>query len=372
MSVIFHIATQQHWERASRAGVYTTASLREDGFIHGATATQHATVANKLFAGRADLVLLLIDTDTLSSEIRFERSDTDNEAFPHVYGPVDLDAIFEATPYRPGPDGRFHPHEEASGFAAHGAATLQETARRVLRVMAGFPGAWWVAGGWALDLFLGHKTRPHADVELSVLAADQWALFGHLRGWDLRLAAPGSSLPAWDGSWIQPPFHQVWARRGPVPGCPAGPDEFAADPDHARVSAGAEHHRSLGVPAPPGRHPAAGPGRDHHRRGRGGGASGDRAVVQGQGTAVQGPAGLRPRAPLPGWDRTSVAEGGAGAGASRARLAWSAVNHRHGIGGRVEPLATEVICDYDFHLPPCRGPSLHPVDARFTRLGRGG
>jgi hypothetical protein len=225
-------------------------------------------------AGRADLVLLLIDTDTLSSEIRFEQSDTASEAFPHVYGPVDLDASFEATSYRPGPDGRFHPHEEASGFDAHGAATLQETARRVLRVMAGFPGAWWVAGGWALDLFLGHKTRPHADVELSVLAADQWALFGHLRGWDLRLAAPGSSLPAWDGSRIQPPFHQVWARRGPVPGCPAGPDEFAADPDHARVSAGAEHHRSLGVPAPPGRHPAAGPGRDHHRRGRGGRASG--------------------------------------------------------------------------------------------------
>ena len=230
MSVIFHIATQQHWERASRAGVYTTASLREDGFIHCATATQHATVANKRFAGRADLVLLLIDTDTLSSEIRFERSDTDSEALPHVYGPVDLDASFEATSYRPGPDGRFHPHEEASGFAAHGAATLQETARRVLRVMAGFPGAWWVAGGWALDLFLGHKTRPHADVELSVLAADQRALFGHLRGWDLRLAAPGSSLLAWDGSWIQPPFHQVWARRGPVPGCPAAPDEFAADP----------------------------------------------------------------------------------------------------------------------------------------------
>jgi uncharacterized protein (DUF952 family) len=230
MSVIFHIATQQHWERASRAGVYTTASLREDGFVQCATATQHATVADKLFAGRADLVLLLIDTDRLSSEIRFERSDTDSEAFPHVYGPVDLDAIFEATSYGPGPDGRFHPHEEASGFAAHGAATLQETARRVLRVMAGFPGAWWVAGGWALDLFLGHKSRPHADVELSVLAADQQALFGHLQGWDLRLAAPGSSLPAWDGSWIQPPLHQVWARRGPGSGCPADPDEFAADP----------------------------------------------------------------------------------------------------------------------------------------------
>jgi len=228
VSVLFHLAAQQDWERASRAGAYTTASLREDGFIPCATATQHARVANDLFAGRADLLLLLIDTDTLSSEVRFAPSETGGEAFPHVYGPVNLDAIFEATPYPPGPDGRFHPHEEASGFAAHGPATLQQITRRALGVMAGFAGAWWVAGGWALDLFLGRKTRPHADLEISILAADQGALFQHLRGWDLRLAGPGASLPAWDGSWIQPPFHQVWARRGL--GRPSRPGEFAADP----------------------------------------------------------------------------------------------------------------------------------------------
>jgi hypothetical protein len=65
-------------------------------------------------------------------------------------------------------------------------------------------------------------------LEISILAADQGALFERLRAWDLRLAAPGGSLPVWDGSWIRPPFHQVWARRGP--GRPVDPDEFAADP----------------------------------------------------------------------------------------------------------------------------------------------
>jgi uncharacterized protein (DUF952 family) len=228
VGVIFHLAAREDWERASRGGAYTTASLCGDGFIGCATATQHAAVANARFAGRGDLVLLLVDTDKLTSPLRFEPAGAGGEAFPHVYGPVDLDAVFEVTPYRPGPDGRFGPHEEASGFAAHGAATLEETTRRAGEVMAGFGGLWWVAGGWALDLFLGHKTRPHADLEFSVLAADQRALFEHLRGWDLRLAAPGASLPAWDGTTIRPPFHQVWARRGP--GRPAHPDEFAADP----------------------------------------------------------------------------------------------------------------------------------------------
>jgi hypothetical protein len=99
---------------------------------------------------------------------------------------VNLDAVFEATPYRPGADGRFHSHEEASGFAVHGAATLDQTRRRAVEVMAGYRRPWWVAGGWALDLVLGHKTRPHADLEIAVLAGDQQALFDHLPGWDLR------------------------------------------------------------------------------------------------------------------------------------------------------------------------------------------
>jgi len=94
---------------------------------------------------------------------------------------VNVDAVFEAAPYRPGADGRFQPYKEASGLAAHGAATLAETRRRAAAAMAGLPRPWWVAGGWALDLFLGRRTRPHADLEISVLAADQRALFEQLR-----------------------------------------------------------------------------------------------------------------------------------------------------------------------------------------------
>jgi uncharacterized protein (DUF952 family) len=228
MSVLFHLATRQDWERAGGAQAYTTPSLDGHGFIGCATAQQHAAVANARFTGRTDLVLLLIDAGRLSPEVRFERAGTGGEAYPHVYGPVNVDAVFEATPYRPGADGRFRPYEEASGFAAHGAATLAGTRRRAGAAMAGFDRPWWVAGGWALDLFLGHRTRPHADLEISVLAADQRALFEQLGGWDLRLVAPGASLAPWDGSRIEAPFHQVWARHGP--GRPAIADEFAADP----------------------------------------------------------------------------------------------------------------------------------------------
>ena len=60
-------------------------------------------------------MLLLIDTDRLTSPLRFEPVTAGGEAFPHVYGPVHLDAIFEATPYRPGSDRRFSPHERPAG-----------------------------------------------------------------------------------------------------------------------------------------------------------------------------------------------------------------------------------------------------------------
>jgi len=51
MSVIFHLATRQDWERASSAQTYTTPSLDGAGFIGCSTAAQHARVANARFAG---------------------------------------------------------------------------------------------------------------------------------------------------------------------------------------------------------------------------------------------------------------------------------------------------------------------------------
>jgi uncharacterized protein (DUF952 family) len=102
MSVLFHIATGRDWERATSTGSYTTESVYSDGIIGCSSPAQHAAVANHLFAGRTDLVLLLIDTGSLASEVRFEQADAHGQPVPCVYGPVNLDAVFEATPYRPG------------------------------------------------------------------------------------------------------------------------------------------------------------------------------------------------------------------------------------------------------------------------------
>jgi uncharacterized protein (DUF952 family) len=115
VSVIFHIATGRDWERATSTGTYTTESRHSQSVIGCFSPAQHAAAANQLLAGRTDLIPLLIDTDRLESEVRVEQADAHGQPIPCVYGPVNLDAVFEATPYRPGPDGRFHPTRRPAG-----------------------------------------------------------------------------------------------------------------------------------------------------------------------------------------------------------------------------------------------------------------
>ena len=47
---------------------------------------------------------------------------------------------------------------------------------------------WWIAGGWALDLFLGRVTRAHNDVEIADFRADVDAVRVALPGWEFFVA----------------------------------------------------------------------------------------------------------------------------------------------------------------------------------------
>src|SRR5215472_11535975 len=77
MSIIYHIATAADWEQARRDGEYTTSTrgrtLADQGFIHGSTAEQVAPVANMIYKGVPDLLVLVIDTDRVRPEIRYEQ-----------------------------------------------------------------------------------------------------------------------------------------------------------------------------------------------------------------------------------------------------------------------------------------------------------
>jgi hypothetical protein len=63
-------------------------------------------VANALFRDRSDLVLLAIDTLRVMSPIKYEGTTT--EIYPHIYGPINVDAIIAVYSLLPDERGRFH------------------------------------------------------------------------------------------------------------------------------------------------------------------------------------------------------------------------------------------------------------------------
>jgi uncharacterized protein (DUF952 family) len=106
--VILHIALRDEWERAVSAGTaYVPGRYQEDGFVHCSSPAQVLGPADRLFRGRADLLLLVIDPARLGARVIDEPGDPGSaETFPHVYGPIEVDAVTRVIDFRPGPDGR--------------------------------------------------------------------------------------------------------------------------------------------------------------------------------------------------------------------------------------------------------------------------
>ena len=109
MAIIFHITGREAWDRAKTEGLYRTEMLPVDGFIHCSTREQVIQVADSRFRGRTGLVLLLIDTDKVTAEIRYENLEGGREMFPHIYGGLDIDAVVRVEEFEPGPEGFFAP-----------------------------------------------------------------------------------------------------------------------------------------------------------------------------------------------------------------------------------------------------------------------
>ena len=97
MSLIYHITTATAWESAQRAEEYSSPALKEEGFIHCSEKDQIDFIKNRFYPNAIDLLLLTIDTDKLKSQFVFEWSPSVEQTFPHIYGPVNLDAVVDVT-----------------------------------------------------------------------------------------------------------------------------------------------------------------------------------------------------------------------------------------------------------------------------------
>ncbi len=80
---------------------------------------------------------------------------------------------------------------------------------QVATLMRDFKPNWFIAGGWAIDLFLGKVTRPHQDIEIAIFRKDQLALRDYFDGWLLRKVVNGKPVVWHRNEWLPLPVHEI-------------------------------------------------------------------------------------------------------------------------------------------------------------------
>ena len=96
---LLHLARRADLERVGADGLYRCASLESEGFVHCCTPAQLAGVVRRYYAEVDELVLLTLERGALGAEVRHESAPGSSERFAHVYGPIELAAVRERTPF---------------------------------------------------------------------------------------------------------------------------------------------------------------------------------------------------------------------------------------------------------------------------------
>jgi uncharacterized protein (DUF952 family)/GNAT superfamily N-acetyltransferase len=103
-TVLLHVTTPAEWRAALDTGAVSPPSLAEVGFVHLSTPDQAHLPADRLFPGRRDVVVLVIDPSRLRAPVRFEPGAPGDPAslrFPHLYGPLPTSAVVAVLPWLP-------------------------------------------------------------------------------------------------------------------------------------------------------------------------------------------------------------------------------------------------------------------------------
>jgi uncharacterized protein (DUF952 family) len=105
-TLIYHMCRAEEWQAAQASGLYPGSSQdAADGFIHFSTAAQIVESAARHRAGQTGLVLLSVRAGRLGTALKWEPS-RGGQLFPHLYGPLPVDAVAAVDPLPLGSDGR--------------------------------------------------------------------------------------------------------------------------------------------------------------------------------------------------------------------------------------------------------------------------
>ncbi len=104
---IYHICTKAEWNAVKQLGNdYVGGTLETEGFIHCSDKNQVIRVANHIFKDKKELVLLEIDPKKTNHKIKYEDAGN-GELFPHLYGPLNIEAVLREFNFNSNKDGLF-------------------------------------------------------------------------------------------------------------------------------------------------------------------------------------------------------------------------------------------------------------------------
>lgn len=84
----------------------------------------------------------------------------------------------------------------------------------IVQMFTGAPFRWAIAGGYAVELFLGQQIRAHEDIDVMIFRDEQLSAQRWLNGWQLYAADPPGTLRGWnDGEYLPFGVHDIWAHR---------------------------------------------------------------------------------------------------------------------------------------------------------------
>jgi uncharacterized protein (DUF952 family) len=114
--MIYHITSRTAWSEARQRGDYRADSLATEGFIHCSTNEQVIPVTEKYYKGQEGLLVLVIEPERLTSDLKWEPPAEgapppgvpEGDLFPHIYGPINLEAIVRVLDLQSQPDGKYN------------------------------------------------------------------------------------------------------------------------------------------------------------------------------------------------------------------------------------------------------------------------
>jgi uncharacterized protein (DUF952 family) len=104
---ILHMLKREDWEAAVEKGIYQPESIEKEGFIHCSLPDMLVTVANGLYLGLTDMIILVLDADKIEAPLVYEDCYETGHDFPHIYGSITPDCVIKIVDFPCDADGQF-------------------------------------------------------------------------------------------------------------------------------------------------------------------------------------------------------------------------------------------------------------------------